>query len=449
MLDHTPTPATGRARVSLARKWTLLLILVLLLQQVFVMVWGGRHNQSIGLDFYQFWLGGRAATLMHGTSIYSSQGRAEVKGIAASLLLAQPGPASKLYRASARREVPELFSTPLLYSFFDAISTGDYERDLTHDHVMILACTSAAIITLALLAGHPLAMGMLLLVLTLLLSRASAADFIVGNVNSIQLALLALFLLLQRSSKSRARIAAGAVLALAILFKPNLIFVALLVVLWRLVRRQWRSLALLILGGGVGILLSVLFSIRLFSPVDWLRWAVNLPSMFSVSTITLAVGNASLTQMIQDHGGPDLSLAFLAILLAAVFVAIWSSRRRSSAAATPAADQEASLDFLAVGLGCVIPILCMRLVWMHYYDLCLPLLIWALRFVDGPHSTSTSQAIRTVVVISALILVFHTPIETLHYPSSVTVAIDMYVGALLLFVLGCWGLGTDVGVPAV
>src|SRR5438874_9809411 len=170
-----------------------------------------RYPASGAIDFYQFWAVAQAAGEVRDP--YSPEARGSLARI--------PLDASPSQReVGQRRPVLETYSTPLLYAVFRAISSGDYDLDYLIYHLLSLACTAAAVLGLCVLFGWSAATALLALSALLLFASPFASDSVVGNVNQLQLAGLASLIALMHREKA---VASGAVAALLVLFKPNLV----------------------------------------------------------------------------------------------------------------------------------------------------------------------------------------------------------------------------------
>ena len=132
-------------RASWSRPETWLALVVAL----FALTTGWRYGESWpGIDFYQFWLVGRALEDGRVENVYTPEARVRLgeEGYQEALRQAGPNAAQRptpyLQLAQFRRTL-ETYSTPLLYGCFGAIATGDYLRDKNrwqHWSVLFHAC---------------------------------------------------------------------------------------------------------------------------------------------------------------------------------------------------------------------------------------------------------------------------------------------------------------------
>ena len=97
-------------------------IAVLLLALALRAFWPVVAGPAPGVDYFQFWLVGKAAATVHGTDIYFAAGRSELTQFGRRLAAADPG-ARRLAVAVGYRRMVETFSTPFLYFALGAVAT--------------------------------------------------------------------------------------------------------------------------------------------------------------------------------------------------------------------------------------------------------------------------------------------------------------------------------------
>jgi hypothetical protein len=216
-----------------------------------------------------------------------------------------------------------------------------------------------------------------LALLTLFLcSDPLSSDSRVANVNTLQLAGVAAYLWLLRGAPSNAReVSAGALLALLILLKPTLALgVVFLAVGW-IADRRWRTLRV----QGVAFACTTAIAVALSSAFlrserAWLDWLAALLGLERDADTSVAIGNYSITRAASELGAPNSSAFLLIGLATATALLTWRSARRSGRAPNPS-----ERDFLALALGCAISVVALRLVWLHYYLLLVPLVVYLFR----------------------------------------------------------------------
>jgi hypothetical protein len=342
-----------------------------------------------GLDFYQFWIGGQTAHRAGGGNFYSIESR-NVLG-AEFLLRAQTteGSDRMLAVATARPQL-ELFSTPLLYATFGVFS-GHYDHDLLAYKIICLLATIAAILLLGAALGYSPARALLVLAYVLLLFEPLRSDIRVANVNQLQLFLIALYLWLGADTRRSWRVvAAGFVLVLAILFKPNVALLLPLLVAQRLFAgekaRLARELAGAALGTVAGLVIGSMFFRSALAWVDWLGAARTL----SQTLLNARLGNVAAALPLARSFGIVAPYLLLAILLGVVLFAMHRHAKQGETTS------------LVAGLALLLYLLSAPLVWLHYLLLAIPLAMVILRpLADG---ATAAGRVRQVAVVVALLL---------------------------------------------
>src|SRR5262249_10285101 len=135
-----------------------------------------------------------------------------------------------------------IVGTPFLFSTLSVWSNGDFDRDLTLFAFCCLAAYALAIFMLSRVFGFDMITSAFFLILFLVGFAAYASDVRVGGTNQLQLFAIALFLWLQRRPGLYRDVGSGIVLGLAIMFKPDVALVAvLLAVIWIANRRYEKA----------------------------------------------------------------------------------------------------------------------------------------------------------------------------------------------------------------
>jgi hypothetical protein len=248
------------------------------------------HDWRGGIDYYQFWVVGQATGAEQVGDIYSDEERGRLGAEYYQRALVDGSLLRK--GAAQRRQILETYSTPFLYTVFGVLSTGDYDTDITAYNFLSLASVVLAIVAISACLGLP---GMAAAAAILLFTAWFApflSDFAVTNVNGLQLGLLALFLWTRaRARKPVHDVVGGVVLGLAVLFKPNLVFVAALLVASRLMMRRVRLLGLEAVGMlAAGVIALIATSVRFGSIAIWARWVEALRDLPD-EIITIQLGN--------------------------------------------------------------------------------------------------------------------------------------------------------------
>jgi len=378
----------------------------------------GRCVESPAVDFYQFWLVGRAARLQPGVDPYSDAGRRAI----AQAGLSGARDSVSLRAAMAYRRELETYSSPLLYATFGAAATSSYDRD----RLTFQAVSMAAFLAGLLLIARAFDLGPLLRLLVLLFAlewnEPAFADAGVGNVGRLQVGLLGVCFALLGWRARGGPVLLGAVLAVVVLFKPTLALVPLWLVLVWLVRRRYRDLALAVAGGALAAALAVAWAARGGFPWRaWERWlaaAAGLPE----GAISFDLGNLSLARAVGAALGVDVTLPVSIALSALVLVLLV---RRGHVP-----DEE----HIVLALGAVASLLAARLVWIHYYVLALPAVLASLR--------ASARPAASWVALAALALLAVRPLFTvMGRVDLVLEAVLLGAAAVALFGATAWGIG--------
>lgn len=328
-------------------------------------------RKTIGYDYYQYWVAARVAGQAQWGDIYAPESGARIGRELLERARAEPGEARRLAVARGRAEI-DFFQTPWLISVLRWASGPSYESSYRTFRAVSLVSCALAIGALALLVGHRPAFALVAVGLAAYSFQPLLSDVRVGNVNQLQLAVLALFLGGQRLSRQvpRWQVASGAILVSAVAFKPNLIWVPVfLLAAWAAggrfaeLRRQGLGMAL-----GGGLVLAV--TAWVFGSLDvWLRWA-KLVRSIPPENIPLRIGNFAPARWVWERFGVELSLPLLLGGLLVNGAVLWISRR---------SHDPLHRDVAWVGLGCLLFLTSSHLVWQHYLLLTLPLLLYLLR----------------------------------------------------------------------
>jgi hypothetical protein len=353
------------------------------------------------IDFYQFWVVGRAVGEQRTHDVYTDAERKRLGELAwneamiAQNASATPSVPSKRILAAEERQVLETYSTPWMYTLFGCASSGDYDADQTRFQVFSTLAFVLAIAALGRLLGYgALGIALWAFFFTSPWFKPFSDEVIAGNVNRLQIACLALFAwLASRERWKHAQALAGFVLGAAIAFKPNLAIVAVVLAIGWGITRQHAKLARHGAGIAAGAFVAFAISCAFFrSARVWSDWIRTIPELLSQGPS--ASGNYAFSRLVHDVAGlsASRSSAFELVvrmlpfeLLALFAVALVRARARRNAAVREAETESdrtfdrAAFDILLVGLGATISVLTTDLVWLHYYMLCVPLALFALR----------------------------------------------------------------------
>lgn len=367
---------------------------------------------SAGIDFYQMWLGPRFAGER---DFYSVETRTRIGGEYARRARIDEQSPRRVAVADYRRNL-ETLSTPLLYTLYAPLR-GGYERDLLIFHALVLAALVGWVALLARTFGLNAVVALALFSLLTLAFEPVRSDARVANMNHLMLLLLAIAAAL---TAKRMLFLAGAVLALAALTKPYVVAVLPLTWAFCILRGRWRDLGAHTAGAAVAGAAGIAVSSAFFgSPTIWLDWLRAFRAMPREMT-PIDAGNFSLSRIVFEFTGSDISIALIVLFIAVAIVA--AARGRAS---------PPDIDLLAIGLGCAALQLASPLLWVHHLLLAVPLIAFLLRPVfDGEDARP-----RHAAAVVALGLLTIEPWATLV--STVTqVALLANAGLLIAFAAG-------------
>ena len=386
-------------------------------------------RRSPGLDFYQFWVVAQVAGRADVENVYGDEERARLGQEFISRSLTDED--SERRRVVAEPwKVLEPTATPLLYTAFRPLSGGSYEGDSRAWRLTSLLALAVGLLALARRAGLDGTMGALVLAFVTLSFQPLKAEIRVGNVNELQIGLLAAYLWLSSRDGSRAQIAAGALLALTVVFKPNLLAVMPVLAACWFLRGRRRKLALQGVGLAAGAALAALLPLLTFGSLacwpDWMAYLAALPP----EKIPLRFGNMGLPRLLFEATELELSIP----LAAATLIAALACLRRGARPGPETPPSAAVEDMAAVGAGCLVYLLSSPMVWLHYMLLALPAALLLLR----PHPGGTRASQRFALTVLALIGLAVDPatqafeLQRLEHQAVIT-----SLSLLLLFVLLC------------
>ncbi|HYR28017.1 MAG TPA: glycosyltransferase 87 family protein [Thermoanaerobaculia bacterium] len=326
-------------------------------------------NDAAGIDFFQFWAGAELENL------YSAETRQGEYAPFVEQAFARDQSHDLLVAARARTEF-DFFSTPFLYATFRLLPDG-YDDALLAYRVVSLAALIGGVLLLARAAGLSWMLAALVLAFVLSLFQAVKSDVRVVNVNFIQLFAIALGTWLAASREKWRSIGAGAVFALAAMWKPTVALVLpLLGVRWLCHRFQTaRSAAsphakaaaepphsTLAIGAVIGVAIALAVS---GSFDHWLEWLAHVRSVDEIRSLNL--GNVAPVLPLVNRFGSRAALFVAALLIAITAIVLLKRKQRDDDTA------------LLVGIALLIYLLSSTLVWLHYLVLALPAGIVLLR----------------------------------------------------------------------
>ena len=353
-----------------------------------------RNNaHAAGFDFYIYYVNAQLPSRADVENIYASETQDRI-GEEYFARAQTSGSEVFKYDATRRRRLDNV-SSPFLYTTLRWVSR-DYERALVEDRVLILACFILGVILIARRVTLPWWATLTLLGALLLWYRGFEADLRVGNVNSMQLAVLATALWSPPAI-------AGALMGMLLAFKPNLMFVPLLLVF----SPQWRKY---IAGGLAGVAIAIAAaSINYGTPRVWLQW-ITAANQFWHRIPTALERNVTPALPLFEKFGTWPSYVIAIALIALVI------RKRGD-------------EVTLAGLGILVYLMSATVVWLHYMVLVIPIAIALMR------------GRTAIIAILALALIAEVPVEwitkTAVYPHDwITIAPAL----VILFAAGAWRL---------
>jgi hypothetical protein len=426
-------PAPTRTPSGVALLALALLIAALGQASVFSMRWDC-------FDFYQFWAVGQAAHEADTGNVWSSAERLRLGQEWARRAAGEQGPQSadpsqRRGLAASRRQDLETYSTPWLYTLFGWTAGGDYDTDLGRFQHASLLVFAGTLLGLSRLAGLSWSAGAILVAFLLTFFAPTLSDMRVGNVNRLQLAAVCGVVLLG-ARQGAWQLAAGFLLGLAVMFKPNLAFPALALGLGWIVLGRWERLARQVPAALVGALAAFGLSSHWFGGAGaWNDWRAVLGELMEQYDSPVSKGNLALVRLLEEAGLGDTGLALSALLGAALVLALVLRRR---AGAEPTRLEDLAL----VGLGGALSVSTAKLAWVHYYLLVVPLAVYLLR--------PAAPAWARVGGCAGLLLLADEPLKDLfRYPDSGPLAAALVaVGVLTLYFTTLVDLARPAGARA-
>jgi hypothetical protein len=393
----------------------------------------------LGVDFYQFWAVGQKTARESAANIYSDDARRRLGE--EFLRKAAANGSSRLRRAAGNRRVLETYSTPFLYSLFAGFPAEDYDLAYGIYRLLCMACMVYAVATLAGLFRFSAAASALLFAALTAYFAPYLSDVAVANVNQVQLGLLALFLWVEsRRDLGSRHLLGGAVLGSAVMFKPNLVFVVLLLGLSWLIGGRFKDALSAAVGAAAAAAAAVVFSSAMFGSarcwLDWIKALLLMPA----EIVPVAFGNYSLPRLVMDLSGMDLAGPLAVLLVSLSALAMWRGSRKAPAGGADPLERELFKDALVVGLGCLVYLLSAPLAWLHYYLLAAPAAICMLRPIGDcqarrrPRGVAVNRClgIASIVLLSVVALM---QLVAGVKPAANLAALATIGGASVLFVL--------------
>jgi len=449
--DRLHTRARGSAVLDSFLGKPLALISLLLAVFAVAQAWSYAGSQ-VCIDYYQFWAVGRVLHESGVRDVYSDAERRSIGKMMWEKARAQVGPdaqakaASKRYQAALYRQTLETYSTPWLYTCFALLSSGDYDRDQNLFQYFCLICYVLAVVGMCNILGYSPGSTALAVASFLYWFGPTVSDTDVGNINRLELAILALFLWMQRSDRPAAWqcLLSGILLGSGVMFKPNLGFVVLILLLGWLVFRCHRKLVLTAAGMALGCLASFAISAAYFHSMrPWLDWAKELPRLMNELDIPLSHGNYALARLVAGIFGFRPSLVLPPLFIGSVVIVLLRAGFAGNGLQIPGSPKQADrkpslkLDVLLIGLGGTVSLLSAQLAWLHYYLLTMPLALYLLRpgESEGTKLSTGRRVLRWLALLAVLMIALEPFKAIFNLTAAGGKAALVSGGAILLFTL--------------
>ncbi|HYI13668.1 MAG TPA: glycosyltransferase 87 family protein [Thermoanaerobaculia bacterium] len=388
------------------------LTIVAVLAAIYAVFVTWRQNErAAGLDFYIYFVNAQLAGRTDVANIYDADEQAR---IGEEYYERAQRSSSELHRYDAgRRRFVDSVSSPFLYTTLRWVSR-DYDRALRQYHVLVLLAFVTGVLLIGRRVGMRWSTALFLLAALLLWYRGFEADLRVGNVNSLQLAAIG-------AALSVPPLAAGAIAGMLVAFKPNLILIPLLLLVSRIVTRDWLRLKRELAGGATGVVIAIVAAALNYGTFNvWLQW-VSRANEFYHRLPTRMERNVTPALALFHQHGAWVSYVIALVLTALVCAAILRGRRRD--------------DVLVIGAAILIYLLSATVVWLHYMVL----------VVVAAFGLTRWKATAVVAAI-ALLLIAEEPYELLTrqavYPNDAMLIGPAFVA---LFVCVVWKLGEGEG----
>lgn len=423
-------------------------VVLLLLLSGYAVIQSWSFGQAFaGMDYYQFWVVGEAVEHDAVHNPYTDEERARI----GALFLARATHDSDAKRQSTvakGRPVLETYSTPFLYTAIHWFASGDYETDYGRWHAISLWSFVAGVVGIARHLGISWLATLVILNALLLRFAPFQSETQVMNVNSVQLGLLALVLVLQRNGdNARSPFLAGAVLGCATMFKPNIALISVLLLASLLITRQFRTLLHQGLGIATGVVFAFASSSLFFGTVDcWLGWFQTI-AWIPPEIITPQMGNYASFPFVAGAAAANYSTASAFALCVPAGIAIW--RRRDDPIAPRAGESQNAAQAVRIvtlyGIGCSAFLLSANLVWEHYFILTIPLLLATLAAgIEQAPETPGQWMVERILPALALLGLMATPTLSLaELPHEIYFPVVQGGGTLILYGLGLRLLSLD------
>jgi len=406
-------------------------------------------KQTPGLDYYVAWVAADAVKNDTATDIYDPSSRYKLAVLYRNKADETKDAPRQKQMARSRQELP-MTATPFLYWVTGLIAVGDYEADLDNWHFISLFTLTVSILFMCRLLGFSTATSLAFLLPVLVWFSPHLYELNEGNVNSVQIGMVALLLWLQnRRPDKRNLFITGLAVGLLVMFKPNLAPIALLLGGGWLLRRQFLRLGIGLSGMATGAATAILVSSWWLGSatawLDWYNYISRTVDYFGRSGRSYAV-LANVSDVSNMEG--QVGLAVILSLLCLVFLWWGRWRKHGSTGGAPGEEREKLENTLLIAMGCIVMLLASTLVWRHYYLLTIPMFILVFSPLKEPGRVKILPLLmlRVLPAIALLSLLDSPVIRLMGIDDKAYWAVAGMGCALTLFVIGLWQFGFRIKV---
>lgn len=374
------------------------------LLQIYHFTW----KQS-GYDFYHLWIYGQAIRNSDVPNFYSKEFAIHVERKYLRKALKDKDYSrfkkAALWNARMNEEGHLPDATPLLYSSLSTISSGDYDCDL-----IIFQFASTLIFCLTIYAigralGNDISTVLIAISFLLLFWSPFHSDTEVANLARIQSGLLGTCILIWRYFDNRfAFILGGALLAISVLLKPNIVGVPIsLAVVW-FFRRRYYKLIFVVVGAFLGGLIALIYSAVYYGSLTcWFSWVQVLVAV-QESVGPIEDNNLSLVCLIDHYFGINIAITIFLGLFFSFVLCCWLARRKHvQIHHTTSATTELIEDLLGMGAGLLMILMAYKIVWDHYLLLLAPVLFALISPVEIQHQIYVMKNEVTTRILSGIL----------------------------------------------
>jgi len=395
----------------------------------------GKSSHAIGIDFYQFWVVGQVLDRPDVTNVYSDQYRSRLGAeyLRRAQLVGNPRQVS----VAEKRQTLDTDSSPFLYSVFWMFLTGDYETDFRNYRLLMLACLTSGIVILSRLLNHSWGTTFGAIAIFSGWFQPFTYEMGVGNVNSLQFAALAAYLWVVARMRWRYRdILGGALIGLAVAFKPNFAFIAALLAVDKILNSRIRRLLLQATGAAGGGIVAIVIAAACFGSLhcwtDWLSAVKSLPN----EIITVKLGNFAPARIFDEWLGINAMVPLAVIFGGLAVTGIWLRRRDLSDESRLLPASDAFPEAVVLSTGCLLLVLVPRLAWLHYYLFTIPIFLVLLSPSAMRRPAAGSVLLQQLLVTLAFLGLAMSPIFNVGIaPTAFAAGSLTVVATVILFML--------------